>query len=61
MTDDTHPQPRPSREEIIDQARIEHDRVCNCDAKYVMSCPRMTAAILGRMTTGSSPTPEPGS
>lgn len=32
--------------EIRQRAQIKHDRVCSCDAKYLMSCPRMATAIL---------------
>lgn len=35
-----------SREQIIAAAKAAHDHVCNCDAKYLMSCPRMAQAIL---------------
>ncbi len=38
----------PTREEIIERARVEHDAVCSCDPKYVMSCPRMAATILAQ-------------
>jgi hypothetical protein len=38
-------QPR-SREEIIAAAKVVHDERCSCDPPYLMSCPRMAAAIL---------------
>jgi hypothetical protein len=31
---------------IIERAKVEHDRTCRCDPKYLMSCPRMARAIL---------------
>lgn len=34
------------REEMIAKAKIAHDKVCNCDPKYIMSCPKMAQAIL---------------
>ena len=37
----------PSREELIEAARLIHDaRGCLCDSKYIMSCPLMAQAIL---------------
>jgi PadR family transcriptional regulator len=38
---------RRSEQEILDQAKAAHDRVCSCDPRYLMSCPRMAQAILG--------------
>ncbi len=35
-----------TREEIIAKAKPGHDAVCDCDPKYLMSCPRMVDAIL---------------
>ena len=35
-----------TREEIIDLAKEQHYRECDCDPKYLMSCPRMAQAIL---------------
>lgn len=35
-----------NREELIARAKPEHDKVCSCDPKYLMSCPKMAAAIL---------------
>jgi hypothetical protein len=38
-----------SREEIIARARRVHDESgCSCDRRYIMSCPRMTAAVLAQ-------------
>lgn len=40
--------------ELLDRAAREHDKVCSCDPRYLMSCPRMAAAILaaGRVDPG---------
>lgn len=35
-----------TKEERIALAKVEHDKACSCDPKYLMSCPRMAAAIL---------------
>jgi hypothetical protein len=35
-----------TREEIINAARIEHDKICSCDPKYLMSCLKLAQAIL---------------
>lgn len=35
-----------TREQLIAEAKIEHDKVCRCDPKYLRSCPRMAQAIL---------------
>lgn len=35
-----------NRDEILRRAQTEHDQGCNCDPRYVMSCPRMAAAVL---------------
>lgn len=35
-----------SKEFIIGRAREEHDRICSCDPKYFMSCPKLAQAIL---------------
>lgn len=34
------------RERIISIAKIEHNKVCRCDHKYLMSCNKMAQAIL---------------
>lgn len=44
----TSSSPRRTREEIIAAAKIEHDRACSCDPRYLMSCGRMAAAILAQ-------------
>jgi len=36
----------PTREAIIAVATAVHDQECGCDPRYLMSCPRMAAAIL---------------
>lgn len=42
------PEPAPSVDPVqsIGWAKARHDRECNCDPKYLMSCPRMAQAIL---------------
>lgn len=36
------------RDVLLTRGRIEHDKVCSCDPRYLMSCPRMAAAILAQ-------------
>lgn len=43
----------PTREERTARAKTEHDKVCKCDEKYLMSCPKMAQAILN--TVPSTP------
>lgn len=31
---------------LIEAARQVHDRICSCDPKYILSCPKMAQAIL---------------
>lgn len=33
-------------QKIVAAAKIEHDKTCHCDPKYLMSCPNMASAIL---------------
>lgn len=34
-------------ENLISRAKAEHDKVCQCDPKYLASCSKMAAAVLG--------------
>ena len=36
----------PDEEAIVEVARLIHDAQCLCDSRYLMSCPKMAAAIL---------------
>lgn len=42
-----------TRAELIAAAKVEHDKVCHCDPRYLMSCGTMANAILalGRPAT----------
>ena len=40
------------REELIARATREHNKLCSCDPRYLMSCPKMAAAILALASTG---------
>lgn len=31
---------------LLQKAKEEHDKVCNCDPKYLRSCPKFAQAIL---------------
>ncbi len=42
------------REKLIAAATKIHDRKgCSCDRRYIMSCPRMAAAVLKVPQTGT--------
>lgn len=42
------------RDRLLRLARQTHDKVCSCDPRYLMSCPRMAVAVLeaGRKKRG---------
>lgn len=46
-----------TREQIIAQATAIHDEQrCGCDRRYLMSCQRLAAAILGLASPPTAPT-----
>lgn len=49
-----------NREELIARAKPEHDKVCSCDPRYLMSCPKMAAAILALAKPAAGSRPDAG-
>lgn len=52
----------PSRDELLAAALAQHEQVCSCDPRYVMSCNKMPRIILAAARQGqtvSRATPKP--